>query len=517
MPLGSPTLGNPDTVGGLVARIQQDLRGETYEPFDVLASDIAEPTGVTETEEFDRSDRVLNDNGWIPYGIYPVGTSTSDVDRYMQIVGQRATMALEGAGYAARRIPGLREFTISYRFPAGTDGLNGIGAVVSDQLPNSGIINIGINSVHHGLYTTARQTHVYDGAVRDEEGEVIPALDTDTYAALGADTDVTFRCVWDPDLPDQVTVYDQDGSSEVISDPAIAEHWGETLYVEVINLDDTDRIPSINYVSWIGDEGFGYADATGTLVSGIPEIGEGGLVAIDEETLLVKAVNGLSVTLARGINGSKIAGHSEGSIVEVNPRFFPAVIGSAIVEEIRSWPPDMYRVETADVAFGSTELATEFSPSTAFRTLLEATWYSSYADHYSTLATMPRITRSADTDVYGSGYSIQRYGPDFDSGTLRVVYATDFDLDSLELDSALADIGIPASSYDVVIYGVLWRLLAPREAGRLNTLSQPQPRAKQDVPARATLSAAAGYKQLRDERLAEEILRLKEYYRPGGA
>lgn len=272
-------------------------------------------------------------------------------------------------------------------------------------------------------------------------------------------------------------------------------------------------------------EGFGYL--TGTLTAGttaesvtlaaaVPQISTNTLVAIDEELLLVTAVSGATITVARGVQNTNITAHAAGAVVDANPRFFPFAIGNAIVEEIRSWPPDLYRADSVEVAFGSTDAAVEFDPGDGFRTVLDTSFFGVGADHWSTIATPPRVTRNANLTDYPSGMSINRVGV-YDSGTMRVVFAADFDLADVSLTTDLADIGIPASTYDVVIYGCLWRLLAPREVGRLGTTSQPQPRTKGDVPARATLSAAAGYKQLRDERLTEEILRLKEIYRPGGA
>lgn len=276
-------------------------------------------------------------------------------------------------------------------------------------------------------------------------------------------------------------------------------------------------------------EAFGYLSGSlsaGTtpelvaLAASVPQISTGALVAIDEELLLVTAVSGTNVTLARGVQNTNITTHAAGSIVEANPRFFPFAIGNAIVEEIRSWPPDLYVTDTVDVAFGAADHVVDFDAPAGFRSVLAGAWFGSGSDHWVTTPTLPVVVPNASTDLYPSGFSVSRSPQHFgymDSGTLRVVVSKDYTLADISLATELADIGIPASCYDVVVYGCLWRLLAPREVGRLGTTSQPQPRAKGDVPARATLAAAAGYKQLRDERLAEEVMRLRETYRPGGA
>ena len=44
------------------------------------------------TDDFERADRTLNDNGWTPAGIYPTGTSTENSTRHLQIVSGRVTL-----------------------------------------------------------------------------------------------------------------------------------------------------------------------------------------------------------------------------------------------------------------------------------------------------------------------------------------------------------------------------------------------------------------------------------------
>jgi hypothetical protein len=242
------------------------------------------------------------------------------------------------------------------------------------------------------------------------------------------------------------------------------------------------------------------------------------MVSCESELLMVVSVAGTSVTFQRGVQNTEVSAHASGTVIDVNPRFFSHAIGNTMVEEIRSWGQGLYRVATEDVAFGVTDEEVEFTPEADFRDVLAASFYGSGMDH--PVDVQATVTPNANTTLYPSGWAVRKvpmYGVSRDSGTLRVVYSRGFDLTGVDFDTTLADIGIPESCHDVVIYGCLWRLLAPREIGRLNTTSQPQPRAKNDVPARATLSAAAGYKQLRDERLAEEMMRLKERYRPGGA
>lgn len=251
---------------------------------------------------------------------------------------------------------------------------------------------------------------------------------------------------------------------------------------------------------------------TATVTYGSDEIVDDALVAIDEEVLRVVSVSGLTPTFARGVFNTNITAHAIGSVVEVDPRFFPSTIGDAIVEEIRSWPQDLYRVRTDTIAFGNTYGSIDWDPApTGFRRVLSAHFFETGGDH--PVEARIEVVPNLDTGDYASGYMI-RHIDRTTAGNMRIVYAADFTVSSVARATTLAEIGLPASLYDALIFGVLWRLMTPREIQVLDRTAQPQPRQAQDTPPTRTVAVAGSYKQLRDDRISVEIDRLRDLYPP---
>lgn len=253
-------------------------------------------------------------------------------------------------------------------------------------------------------------------------------------------------------------------------------------------------------------------DENAIVATGIDQIVANAFVAIDEEILLVKTVAGTTITFQRGLYNTNITSHAIGSLVEVNPRYFPSTIGDAIVEEIRSWPQDIYRVRTDTIAFGASDQMIDWDPApNGFRRILDARFNETSGDHPVDMRV--EVVPNLDTADYPSGYGIRR-ADRIVAGNMRLAYASDFTLSSVSLSTTLATIGLPASLYDALIFGVLWRLLTPREIQVLDRTAQPQPRSATDTPPTRTVAVAGSYKQLRDERLANEATRLRDLYPP---
>jgi len=194
------------------------------------------------SDTFERSDRGLNgDNGWTSIGAS--GTPVVfDPNREMEIVSGRASFTQSGASYAWRSVPGLREVEVSFRFAAGSTGNAGL-FVLTSKLPVStpSPIDIGYYSIHTNVVPAGRSLSLYSGAIESP-------TDTDLFT-LSADTDYTFRMVWDG--ADTITVTDPDGGTESITNSRISELWGDTLFIEMLNPSATlatDKLASFNRV-----------------------------------------------------------------------------------------------------------------------------------------------------------------------------------------------------------------------------------------------------------------------------
>jgi len=205
---------------------------------------IGVPSPTVFTDDFERTDGTLDDNGWIPAGIYPIGSSVENSTRHLQIVSGKATLALTGAGYAIRNVRGFRKATVTMEWAAGSTDGSFVGVVCSKVDTAEGIVDIGIRSVHAVVGRTARSLNLYNGSLS-------AAVDTDTYT-ISTGTEVTFSIEWDG--ANTLTITDVDGGTETYTSSLVGSLWGDTVYIEVLNQDaSTDRIASMVSVVLEGD------------------------------------------------------------------------------------------------------------------------------------------------------------------------------------------------------------------------------------------------------------------------
>lgn len=242
-------------------------------------------------------------------------------------------------------------------------------------------------------------------------------------------------------------------------------------------------------------------DTTVTFALALNGVVPGALISIDEEILYVKSVSGQDATVARGWDDSSAAIHADGAIVEVQPRFPRFAIQTALLEEIRSWPRTLFRKTTATLTNPG---QTRAWPLTSIGT----TWYSVAEVRFGPTddATYP-VLKGYDVDRGANTLYVPRI-LDTDH-SLKVTYTAPFVTTAFALTTdVVADVGIPASAYDIPAYGAAWRLLSAREIKRTFTESQAEPRQGDAVPVGSASRTAAYMKALRDQRITEEADRL---------
>ena len=81
----------------------------------------------------------------------------------------------------------------------------------------------------------------------------------------------------------------------------------------------------------------------------------GASICIGDELLYVwEAVPSTkTLTVSRGWLGTTPAIHTANDVIEINPRFSTPVIRQALQDELRSWPPEIFKVQSQDVLVGS--------------------------------------------------------------------------------------------------------------------------------------------------------------------
>lgn len=264
------------------------------------------------------------------------------------------------------------------------------------------------------------------------------------------------------------------------------------------------------------DAGVNASTSSLVLTDGIGGVGPGRIIEIDDELMYARSYvdSTKTLTVIRGYRGTTAASHSSDAIVTIAPRFPRAFVRNALRDEIKSWPKNIYAVDTADVTVTDARgydlpigdyisiLGAYLSP---YDTTTEA-WTSLSASSYD-------VRRAQVTSDFASGVSLTiplSYTP---ARTVRVVYARKFDVSSMDDDVAVATtIGVPCSAMDIPPLGAAWRLTRGREVRRTDLQAQQQSRSAEQVPGGLSSAVSSGFKSDRDSRLKDEQLNLLRTY-----
>jgi hypothetical protein len=98
------------------------------------------------------------------------------------------------------------------------------------------------------------------------------------------------------------------------------------------------------------------------------------------------------------------------------------------------------------------------------------------------------------------------------SGDLRVRYRAPFVRPTTTADNLQTVSFLPASMEDIVEYGIMSRMLAPREIKRNFTESQGDTRRSDEVPAGAVSGSVSNILRLRRDRIIAEAAKLARQY-----
>lgn len=248
----------------------------------------------------------------------------------------------------------------------------------------------------------------------------------------------------------------------------------------------------------------------------------GAVLSIGRELLRVISVDELAqeCVVLRGWQDSVAEAHDTGTEVLINPRFTRFDIVDALIEEIDSWQPDLFKVTDVEVA------VTE--DTTAFELAVE------YADAIGVIEVRRNWTHNADTGVWPTiEYRLQRgtaaawsaasasgliirianaIGRAY-AGSLLVKVAIPYDTTTIDDETDLiADIGIDRPLLELIELGIKYRLMMADEAGRSARNAQDEPRRNEEVQANQALSLGQSYAQRYERRRAQEVMRFRQRY-----
>lgn len=232
-------------------------------------------------------------------------------------------------------------------------------------------------------------------------------------------------------------------------------------------------------------------------------------------------------TVLRGWLDSIAVYHYANDEVQVDPRFPLSDILDTMIDELASWPPDLYQV--TDQTFTIT--SSFYTDNVTFE--LPASWIgmlgvldvrrNTPGDAYSGVADTRwpevryRLQRGTPAGFLGAPNSglLLRLLDSVWQGSLYVRVALPFDTSTFELDTDLVDdVGIASSMLDVLTMGVKLRLMGDQENARSARSAQDDVRIAQEVPPGSATNSRNAMWAMYLRRRSEEMNRLRRFDPP---
>lgn len=256
------------------------------------------------------------------------------------------------------------------------------------------------------------------------------------------------------------------------------------------------------------------SDTTLSLQLAVPAgLQPGALVFVGVEAMRVTAVSSSSstITVVRGVYDSTAAAHSVDDEIVINPRFSPLDIIDAMIEEIGSYGPQLYRVDDLEFTVEEVQDLVEFPASwaDAYGVIdVRRKWTDSGTDAWPRVGC--RFQRGASNWDTTSGNSVLRFIDTVQEGIVYVQVARPFVVSAFTLATDLVtDVFLPESMLDVVAMGTKMRLLVDNENGRTARTAQDEPRRAEETPVGATISPLQFNNAVYRNRKQEEINKLR--------
>jgi hypothetical protein len=123
-----------------------------------------------------------------------------------------------------------------------------------------------------------------------------------------------------------------------------------------------------------------------------------------------------------------------------------------------------------------------------------------------------RAERNMDVADYPSGSALFLDTEGEIALDLRVTFMRPYEVSAFDDTVDLDVIGLAPTQVDIAVLGALWRLVITREIKRNFIEAQGDPRSAQEVPPGAIANSGRVTKALRDERLREEMNRIRAMY-----
>lgn len=243
------------------------------------------------------------------------------------------------------------------------------------------------------------------------------------------------------------------------------------------------------------------------------------IICVGDELMLVWSTNAASKTLEveRGMFGSTAVSHAANALVEIEPTVSSFDIRNALIDEIRSWPEDLFAVETLDIDWNPSLNGYDLAGvPDDFNRVLEVIHEPLDSSSSWNPVRFWRVVRNMSGDEFSSGTALFVEDPLPSSvASLRVVYGVPYSITTdVSSETLLSSLGLTETMLDIPAYGAAARVLLGREPQRTEIGASPTSRIGEEVPNGAAAGTARTMQSYRDQRLAEERQRLQERYPP---
>lgn len=246
----------------------------------------------------------------------------------------------------------------------------------------------------------------------------------------------------------------------------------------------------------------------------------GATLCVDLELMRVTAWDsGTKVaTVIRGWLDSDAATHTNGSEVVLNPRFSPLDIYDAMVDEINSWGPELYKVASDEFTLATGDETLELPAAwSGMYGLIDARrkWDSVYQDTTAWPELKVRLYRGTTDWSLGASTSglLLRFVEPVASGTAYLTAALPFSTSAPAMSADLvSSIGLAESQLDILGMGTKIRLMGDVEIGRSSRHAQDDPRRAEETPLGGTVQPLSLMLAQYRTRKQEEINKLRAKY-----
>ena len=240
----------------------------------------------------------------------------------------------------------------------------------------------------------------------------------------------------------------------------------------------------------------------------------GAVFEIDSELMYVWSVDTatLTATVERGYSGTTAAAHTSGAIVSYNPRFPQQQLLDALnqdIDDLSSPLNGLFQVKTVNVTYDGSDRQTNLTSATSVIDLIDVRLRYLNTDFVTIRGA--RLARDLPTADFASTFAIT-LDQSVMAGTLRVRYKAPFVRATTTADNLQTVSFVPVSMEDILEYGVMSRMLAPREIKRNFTESQGDTRRSDEVPAGAVSASVSSILRLRRDRIIAEAAKLSRQY-----